>query len=176
MLHAVTGVIAGIDKNIAGGLAAADAEHKFAHALQASHQRCIVAVAGNNAATVDQCILIGDFQGVNHQLDICVVLLADAVTQTRDHREGIAQQHFLQIVKLIRITVNFSQQDIPADLYFLQNALQSGDFGAAVLQINKNSKLTQKKTFSLSSHSSRPEQPDLLLYHALHGLTNNVSS
>ena len=74
-----------------------------------------------------------------------VVLLADPVPEAWHHRKGIAQQDLLQVVKFIRISVNLPQQDIAADLYFFQDALQRCYFGAAVFQVNKNRKFTQIK-------------------------------
>ena len=94
-------------------------------------------VTNNSSRGRNQVVLIGNFQCVNHQLDVCVVLLADPVTQAGHNRKSVAQQHFLQIVKLIRISVYFAQQDIPANLDLLQDALQRGNLGPAVFQINK---------------------------------------
>ena len=129
--------VAGVDEDGAGGLAAADAQHKLAHALEPAHQRRIVAVAGHDAEAVDQRIGESHFQRVDHQQNVRVVLLADAVAQAGHHREGIGKKHFLQVAVAVGVAVHLAQQDVAANLHLFQYVQQGGDLRAAVFQVHK---------------------------------------
>ena len=116
-------LVAGVDKDGAGYLAAADAQHKLAHAFQRAHQRHIVAVARYDAEAVDQRVGIGGFQRVDDQLDIGVVFLRRPVAQRGDDHEGVGKQNFLQIAEAVGVAVDLAKQDIAADLDLFENVV-----------------------------------------------------
>ena len=122
--------VAGVDEDGAGGLAAADAQHEFAHALETAHQRRVVAVAGHDAEAVDQRIGVSHFQRVDHQQDVRVVFLADAVAQAGHHRKGVGKKHFFQVAVAVGVAVYLAQQDIAANLHLFQHVQQGRDFCA----------------------------------------------
>lgn len=134
-------LVAGIDENGAGGLAAADAQDKLAHGLEPAHQGGVVAVAAYDAEAVNKLVFIGDLQGVDNQLDVRVVFLGNAVAQGGHHRKGVAQKDLLQVAEAVGVAINLAQQNIPADLHLFQDAVQGGHLGATVFQIHKNGKL-----------------------------------
>ena len=105
--------------------------------LSLPDQRRVVAVAGYDAKAVDERVGVGYLQRVDHEEDIGVVFLADAVAQAGHHGKGVAQEHFLQVAVLVGVAIDLAQQDIAANFNFFQHAQERGNLCAAVFQIDK---------------------------------------